>query len=255
MICGGLRTKGITKKSSAKKPLITVITVVFNGEKTIEKTINSIINQTYDNIEYILIDGASTDNTLDIIKKYEDKIDYWQSEPDKGIYDAMNKGIRLALGDYIALLNADDWYELNTCEIVSKKIQLNHQDVYYGVLNYYENEQLIKVEGYTVNLLPYGMIAHPTCFIKNDVYKSKLYDTNFKSASDYDLINWLVANNFRFCFCPDIIVNFSTGGMSSNKVGMMESLKIQLKYKHISFFYYLILFCYYKFFKKYRNKK
>ena len=255
MINGGLRTKGIVKKSSIENPLISVVTVVFNGGRTIEKTINSIINQTYDNIEYLIIDGASTDNTLDIIKKYEDKIDYWQSERDEGIYDAMNKGIRLATGDYIALLNADDWYELNTCEIVSKKIQLDRQDVYYGVLNYYDNDQLLKVEGYTINLLSCGMIAHPTCFVKNDVYKKKLYDTNFKSASDYDLINWLVSNNFKFCFCPDIVVNFSTGGMSSNKIGMMESLKIQLKYNHISFFYYLILFVYYKFFKKYRKNK
>ena len=105
---GGLRTKGITKTSTPEKPLITVVTVVYNGAATLEQTIQSVVNQTYDNVEYIIIDGASTDGTLDIIKKYEDRIDYWQSEPDKGIYDAMNKGLDLATGDFLIFLGADD---------------------------------------------------------------------------------------------------------------------------------------------------
>ena len=89
-------------------PLITIITVAYNAVKDIENTILSVLNQTYPNIEYIIIDGGSTDGTLDIIKKYEDKISYWVSEPDKGIYDAMNKGIVKANGDYLFFLGADD---------------------------------------------------------------------------------------------------------------------------------------------------
>lgn len=88
---------------------ISIITVSYNAAKTIEQTIQSVVNQTYDNIEYIIIDGGSTDGTVDIIKKYEDKIAYWVSEPDKGIYDAMNKGILKASGEYIYFLGADDW--------------------------------------------------------------------------------------------------------------------------------------------------
>lgn len=98
---GGLRTRGYFKQSYEDKPLISIITVVFNGEKYLEETIQSVINQTYDNVEYIIIDGGSTDGTLEIIKKYEDRIDYWVSERDKGISDAFNKGVKVAKGDYI----------------------------------------------------------------------------------------------------------------------------------------------------------
>lgn len=105
---GGLRTQGYFKTSQTDKPLITVITVVFNGEQFLEETIQSVINQTYDNVEYIIIDGGSTDGTLDIIRKYEHAIDYWVSEKDKGIYGAMNKGCDLALGAGLIFLNAGD---------------------------------------------------------------------------------------------------------------------------------------------------
>lgn len=108
---GGLRTKGYFKKSYKDKPLVSIITVVLNGEKYLEETILSVLNQTYDNVEYIIIDGGSTDGTLDIIKKYEHAIDYWVSERDRGIYDTMNKGITVASGEWIELLNAGDFYE------------------------------------------------------------------------------------------------------------------------------------------------
>ena len=97
---GGLRTKSFRKTSEIGRPLVSIITVVRNGEKYLEEIIKSVINQTYNNVEYIIIDGGSTDGTLAIIKKYEDYIDYWASERDKGIYDAMNKGMDLAIGDF-----------------------------------------------------------------------------------------------------------------------------------------------------------
>ncbi|MCK4678328.1 MAG: glycosyltransferase [Bacteroidales bacterium] len=107
---GGLSTKGVTKKEIEEKPLVSIITVVLNGEDYILETINSVLNQTYDNIEFIIIDGGSTDGTLDIIRKFEERIDLWVSEPDRGIYDAMNKGIAFATGSYLNFLNSDDHY-------------------------------------------------------------------------------------------------------------------------------------------------
>jgi len=114
---GGLRTTGYYKKSSANKPVLTIITAVFNGEKHLEETILSVINQTYDNVEFIIIDGGSTDGSVDIIKKYEHAIDYWVSEPDAGISDAFNKGVVVASGDYINFQgDGDGFYSTDSLE-------------------------------------------------------------------------------------------------------------------------------------------
>lgn len=107
---GGLRTRGYFKQSYEDKPLVSIVTVVFNGEKYLEETIQSAINQTYNNVEYIIIDGGSTDGTLDIIRKYENKIAYWVSERDRGISDAFNKGVLASKGDYLYFLGSDDYF-------------------------------------------------------------------------------------------------------------------------------------------------
>lgn len=114
--------------------LISVITVSYNAVSTIEQTILSVINQTYSNIEYIIIDGGSTDGTIDIIRRYEDKIAYWVSEPDRGIYDAMNKGASKANGEYIAFLNSDDWYELDAVSIIAQFAD-GKTDLISGIIN------------------------------------------------------------------------------------------------------------------------
>ena len=119
----------------SRAPLISVITVSYNAVTTIEQTILSVINQTYSNIEYIIIDGGSTDGTVDIIRKYADRIAYWVSEPDKGIYDAMNKGTKKANGEYIAFLNSDDWYELDAVSIIAQFAD-GKNDLYQVLLSY-----------------------------------------------------------------------------------------------------------------------
>jgi len=237
---GGLRTKGTKKQSQENTPLITVVTVVRNGENTLEETILSVINQTYQNFEYIIVDGASTDGTLDIIKKYEDRIDYWISEPDKGIYDAMNKGIDLATGEYIALLNSDDWYEIDTFEVIAKKIKEVKADIYYGMIRVIDRQSKISifVYGYDISIISKNMITHPTCFISREIYSKFKYDINYKSASDYDLIIRVYKDNVVFYFIEKIMTNFRTGGISWSISNEIETLDIRKKYRFISCYSY-----------------
>ena len=135
VIDGGLRKQGVIKKDIPGKPLITVITVVLNNEKYLEESIKSLHQQNYDNYEHIIVDGGSTDKTIEIIKKYESKIDYWCSGPDQGIYDAFNKGMKLAKGSYIGFLNSDDVYEKNAFEFLSKYINnFPEKDFIFGAV-------------------------------------------------------------------------------------------------------------------------
>ena len=107
---GGRRLKGIVRDGTPDRPLVSIVTVVYNGAATIERTIASVLGQSYPNIEYIIVDGGSTDGTLDILRAHEDRVDLWVSERDGGIYDAMNKGVALCTGEWVGLINADDWY-------------------------------------------------------------------------------------------------------------------------------------------------
>ena len=114
--------KRLSKKRKIKKPTFSIITVVLNNQKFLETTIKSVLNQSFKNYEYIIIDGGSNDRTMDIIKKYENKIDYWVSEKDKGLYDAFNKGMMLASGEFIGIINSDDVYTKNSLKIISNYI-------------------------------------------------------------------------------------------------------------------------------------
>ncbi|OIQ71441.1 putative teichuronic acid biosynthesis glycosyltransferase TuaG [mine drainage metagenome] len=247
---GGLRLNGLTKESKKNKPLISVITVVYNGRDSIEGTINSVLSQTYENIEYIVIDGNSTDSTIDIIERYGNKIDYWISESDKGVYHAMNKGIALASGDYIALLNSGDWYEINTCAIVAERILLNKADIYYGMVRVYRQDKtLLCIKGNTIDNISNEMIAHPTCFISSDIYAVQMYNTKYISAADYDFVLRLKISGYSFSFIEEIFANFKIGGISSSKVGHRETNRIMHIYKFQSFLSFFLKNIYLTFFK------
>jgi acetyltransferase-like isoleucine patch superfamily enzyme len=191
MFSGGLRTKGIIKQSQENMPLITVITVVRNDEKNLEETILSIINQTYNNIEYIIIDGASTDNTLDIIRKYEDKIDYWMSEPDKGIYDAMNKGIDLSTGEWINFMNSGDLFASNY--VLEKIFDLNNWDgidiIYGNSISKNENGDQFEITAdEDPSALRNGPIyRHGASFVRTSVHKNVVFDLSKTSKLNYAL--------------------------------------------------------------------
>jgi glycosyltransferase involved in cell wall biosynthesis len=225
-------------------PNITVITVVRNGEKTLEQTILSVINQTYKNIEYIIIDGGSTDGTIDIIKKYEKHLAYWVSEPDKGIYDAMNKGIDKAKGELIGIINSDDWYELNTVElIVAKYNSIKKDGVYYGFLKIWQDNKEHTIRRFHHNFFKEHMIQHPTWFVSRNVYQTygKFGDT-YKLIGDFELLHKFMKNNVDFFPLDAILSNFRVGGVSTyrNRQASLEHLKFKYKSGSITMFKYII---------------
>lgn len=229
-------------------PKISIVTVCFNAEKTLEKTIQSVINQTYNNIEYIIIDGASTDGTIDIIKKYEDKISYWSSEPDKGIYDAMNKGIKAATGEYIALLNAGDWYELKCISEIVEAIKKQPEvDVIHAMIRILtaSGDDFLWIYGYSHLMLPKTMIAHPTCFVKKSLYDKHRYNLRYKSAADYDLFLTLFQEGCKFHFIEAVLGNYILGGMSDSKISKQETIKIKYRHGFVSFFGFILRYIYY----------
>lgn len=244
---GGLRNKGYFKKSHENKPLISVITVVFNGEKFLEDTIQSVINQSYDNVEYIIIDGASTDGTVDIIKKYEDQIDYWISEKDNGIYDAMNKGLSLCHGDIIGLVNADDYLYLDSLEKVADVFKDETTMFTYGQVdligedgNIFGKAISIGTESLKYKLFKHMPFLHPTMFVKAAVYqKLGLYNLDYKLSADYDFTLRLVENNVlgkRLNFSTGV---FRVGGASGGISSYRENNKLLLKHKINPFLVYL----------------
>ena len=204
-------------------PLITVITVVFNGEKHLEKAIKSVINQAYDNIEYIIIDGGSSGGTPDIIKQYESHIAYWVSEPDNGIYDAMNKGIKKASGEFIGMLNADDWYEPEIIEKVADKIDSLEGDVEDRVIycdSYNYDEELSpgnKIARKAGRKYWKGMtISHQAMFFHRSVYeKLGLYSLDYRFASDYEFFLRMIKAGIHFEKLDFHGINFRMGGVST----------------------------------------
>ena len=221
---------------------VSIITVSYNSEKTIAHTIESVLAQTYDDIEYWIIDGKSSDGTVTLAESYcsamEQKgiIYHILSEPDGGIYDAMNKGIRLATGDVIGIINSDDWYEPDTVEQVVRAYQGNEYEVIYGMQRTYLNGKEKATFIYHHDFLPQQMITHPTCFVTRAVYEHfGVFDLQYKSASDYDLMLRLYRTG-KVTFTPvmRVLSNFRLGGMSSSQTGVQENLKVRYKYGYLS---------------------
>ncbi|HDZ07416.1 hypothetical protein LCGC14_0119120 [marine sediment metagenome] len=217
------------------EPLVSIITVVYNGEKYLDQTIQSVLNQTYKNIEYIIVDGFSTDRTLDIIRSHESVLDYWISEPDKGLYDAMNKGIALANGELIGMINSDDWYELDAVQIIVDAFRLNNtKEIFHGnrtdiLLNGNTRLKVFNQSGFKFKY--YGMTYnHPSMFIKKSVYKNNQYNTNLKALSDYEFVlKIFLRSPNKFHFINKSYVNYRLDGIS----GQMSDRNI-LKEGYIS---------------------
>lgn len=214
-------------------PLISVITVSYNSVKTIEQTILSVIHQTYNNVEYIIIDGGSQDGTIDIIKKYQDKISYWKSEPDKGIYDAMNKGIQYAKGDYIGIINSDDWYELNAIEKIVSKLEDDPVVVFGNMVYEKKKSELVKPSKDLSLLREQMTIFHPSTFVKSDAYKKYgKFNVEYRISADWDMMLRLYEKNCHFCYCDELISHFRVDGISSNFDIRQIKERVKLRISH-----------------------
>ncbi len=211
-----------------KNPKISIITVSYNSQCTIKHTIDSFSSQTYKNKEYILIDGASKDWTLDILDFKKDEIDNFVSEPDSGIYDAMNKGIKAANGDIVGILNSDDFYHnQDVLSKVAKVFEDTDCDCLYGDLVFVNKVNARKIvrywksEKFKKNNLTKGwMLPHPTFFVKKKIYqKYGLYNTNLKSAADYEMILRLLhKDNIIVEYIPEILIKMRMGGESNASI-------------------------------------
>ena len=202
--------------------LITIITATYNSVTTLEQTITSVVKQDYNNIEYIIIDGGSTDGTVDIIKKYENKLKLiWISEPDNGIYDAFNKGIDLAAGDYIQFLGSDDsLYNSGTISRVVEQLD-DDTDILSGSIIVVDEDTYKQFPRYNHHALDKsmyrgGMIPHPGMFVKTSLARKYKFNINYKIAADYRFfLQCYYDNTVEFKFVDDPIVFFANSGSSS----------------------------------------
>ena len=240
---------------------ISIITVVWNNVKTIKDTIDSVLSQTYKNIEYIVIDGGSTDGTLSLLESRRDQLSALVSEPDEGIYDAMNKGIKLAKGDVIGFLNSDDFY-LND-KVISKVASEFERDIFldasYANLIYVDQTNTSKIIRYfKTGEFKQGLFlkgwcpAHPTFFVRKSVYeRNGNFDLNYHFASDVELMmRFLEIHKIKSLYIPEVMVKMRMGGVSNrnlkniwlaNKEIINSFHKNGLQVNSITFFIYKII--------------
>ena len=246
---GGNRVRGFYRKSFFNRPLITIVTVVLNDDKDLEKTIKSVLLQKYNNVEFIIIDGGSRGSTISKIKKYDDRIDYWISQKDKGIYDAWNKGIKLASGDYICFLNVGDFFAQNCLEIVIKKIRRKHLDILFGSV--LKRKKFSGFYPKTINNRLNVFPSFVSTFIKKSIYEKRgLFKIRYNCFNDYEFIySLLKTRKFSWDISSrnEILTIFDLKGVSS-KTTFLSTIKaeyqIRLQYENT-------LFVFFKLFKKF----
>ncbi|RPD51616.1 MULTISPECIES: glycosyltransferase family 2 protein [Chitinophagaceae] len=210
---------------TAQRPLrITIITVTYNSSHTIADTLESVKAQQYENIEHIVVDGASTDNTIDIVRSYE-HVSKYISEKDMGLYDAMNKGVQLATGDIIGILNSDDVYaHPHVLSHVAEIFTREQTDTLYGDLDFVDPDNLDKVVRswrsgkFSRSNFHFGwMPPHPTFFVRREVYEQTgLFNLSLRSAADYELmLRILFKHQYKTSYLKEVLVKMRVGGMSN----------------------------------------
>jgi len=216
---------------------ITIITICYNSAATIEKTILSVAGQSFKNIEYIIIDGNSNDGTVDVINKYEDNVTKWISEPDEGLYDAMNKGLSMATGDLIGVLNSDDtFYSTTVIEEIVNFHQQNDIEASVGdIIQHNEDGKIVRLYSskyWNPEKLKIGfMPPHPSIFLKSSLFsKYGNYDLGFIIGADYELITrFFLKNNIRWKYSGITTTAMLVGGLSSSGSGSYRLITQEIK--------------------------
>jgi hypothetical protein len=234
---GGLRTEGLMKTSYINKPLISIITTVFNNADFLEQTIQSVINQTYENIEYIIIDAGSTDGTVDVLKKYSHYIDYYVSEKDNGIYHGMDKGIRLSNGNYIIVLNSDDLYFRNNIveQLAQSIITFPDIDFFYGSIYVVRKNRQVEFKESSIDGILYkNRIPHPTIVVRKSSYlRVGGFNLKYKISADYDLVLKLLLMKCNYKKLHFNRVIFRDGGYSAGNPDSTKEYESILKEKKL----------------------
>jgi len=212
----------VIEKYPDDKPLISIITVVFNGEKHLEETILSVIQQSYDNVEYIIIDGGSTDGTLDIIKKHEGQIDHWVSERDEGIYDAMNKGIDLVSGDWVNFMNAGDGFYSKSS--IAELIEYVDLDIYSLIAGghsvFFANQRKIVDRQTVLEVSRYPLkmpFCHQSLLARTDLLKKFPFDLSYEIAADFNFFYSCIISGEKIKLKQKIVSVVSSNGVSDIK--------------------------------------
>lgn len=212
---------------------ISIITVVLNNREQIKNAIESVIEQSYKDIEYIVIDGGSTDGTLDVIQKYRQEISLVISEKDKGIYDAMNKGISLAKGSLVGIVNSDDWLDENVLSVVGDIHQLNPESIIYGLLREYKDGIPWRTHTSSYKFLHHRMIPHQTCFVPRSIYdKNGIYDIRYKFLADYDFLLRCYNADTHFIQIDKVISNARTGGATHSNRDEAKREQLTVLYRN-----------------------
>jgi glycosyltransferase involved in cell wall biosynthesis len=229
------------------RPLLSIVTVVRNGEPFLEETISSVIAQKTEDVEYIIIDGASSDGTLAIIRKYEEHIDYWVSEPDRGIYEAMNKGVKAAKGAFIGLLNSGDRYAAGALTLVLDEIwNMTNRDAVIagGVAMLDKSDKIAATHMVDVNSLSnkfkFMPLNHPAMFVANSIYaEAGLYREDLRICSDYDFVLNLLKRKVEIRFVPEVLTEMRAGGISDSPATLItrlhEGFRIRRQYKGLGY--------------------
>lgn len=236
---GGQRIRGESRPNHAVgKPLISVITVVYNCAATLEQTICSVIEQRYDNIEHIVIDGGSTDGSVDILRRYDDRLEYWLSEKDAGIYDAMNKGVALARGEYVGMLNADDYFAHPLAmEIIVKRLLESRVDAVFSCLDIVNPERpdtvlrKYRVASYSPFMLRIGVMPpHPTFYCRRTCYeRAGEFRTDFQIGADFEmLVRLLIGLRISWSFIDATLVIMRAGGVSNRGLRALWTLNREI---------------------------